>query len=56
MSHQMTPLDIQHAKYRETPWHRLGNIGHIDWEEASDAFDWCEVHRHLKKTLPLLKG
>lgn len=46
MSHQMTPLDIQHAKYRETPWHRLGNIGHIDWEEARDAFDWCEVHRH----------
>ena len=46
MAHQMTGLDAQHALYRETPWHRLGNVGHIDWEDARDAFDWCEVQRH----------
>ena len=48
MSHQMTALDAQHARYAITPWHKLGNIGHIHWEEVRDAFDWCEVERtHL---------
>ena len=42
----MTALDAKHALYAVTPWHKLGNVGHIDWEEARDAFDWCEVHRH----------
>ena len=42
----MTSLDALHAHYRETPWHRLGNVGPIDWEEARDWFDWCEVTRH----------
>ncbi len=46
MSHKMTGLDAKHALYAKTPWHRLGKIGHIGWEEARDAFDWCEVHRH----------
>ncbi len=46
MSHKMTSLDALHAHYRETPWHRLGNVGPIDWEEARDWFDWCEVTRH----------
>ncbi|MAT63230.1 MAG: hypothetical protein CL881_05475 [Dehalococcoidia bacterium] len=46
MSHKMTSLDALHAHYRETPWHRLGNVGHIEWEEARDWFDWCEVTRH----------
>ena len=45
MAHEMTGLDAQHALYRETPWHRLGNVGHIEWEDARDAFDWCEVER-----------
>ena len=42
----MTALDAKHALYAVTPWHKLGNVGHINWEEARDAFDWCEVHRH----------
>ena len=42
----MTALDAQHAWYAELPWHRLGNVGPIDWEDARDAFDWCEVQRH----------
>ena len=46
MSHRMTALDAKHALYAETPWHRLGNVGYIDWEDARDAFDWCEVQRH----------
>ncbi len=46
MSHRMTGLDAQHALYAKTPWHRLGNVGPIDWEKARDAFDWCEVVRH----------
>ena len=46
MSHQMTALDAKHALYAVTPWHRLGNVGHIHWEEARNAFDWCEVQRH----------
>ena len=46
MSHQMTALDAKHALYAKTPWHRLGNVGPIDWEKARDAFDWCEVERH----------
>ena len=46
MSHKMTSLDALHAHYRETPWHRLGNVGDIDWETARDWFDWCEVERH----------
>ena len=45
MSHRMTSLDAKHALYSVTPWHRLGNVGHINWEEARDAFDWCEVER-----------
>lgn len=46
MSHQMTALDAQHALYAVTPWHKLGNVGHINWESARNAFDWCEVQRH----------
>ena len=46
MSHKMTSLDAMHARYRETPWHQLGTVGHIGWEEARNAFDWCEVVRH----------
>ena len=46
MSHRMTALDAKHALYAETPWHRLGNVGYINWEDARDAFDWCEVQRH----------
>ena len=46
MSHRMTELDAKHALYAVTPWHKLGNVGHITWEKARDAFDWCEVHRH----------
>tara|TARA_Y100001956_G_scaffold53107_1_gene51801 strand:- start:14 stop:991 length:978 start_codon:yes stop_codon:yes gene_type:complete len=42
----MTELDAKHALYAVTPWHRLGNVGHITWEKARDAFDWCEVVRH----------
>jgi phage/plasmid-like protein (TIGR03299 family) len=41
----MTALDAQHALYAKTPWHRLGNVGPIDWEKARDAFDWCEVEK-----------
>ena len=41
----MTELDAKHALYRDTPWHRLGNVGEIEWETARDAFDWCEVER-----------
>ncbi len=46
MSHQMSALDAKHALYAVTPWHKLGNVGHINWEEARNAFDWCEVQRH----------
>ena len=46
MSHKMTALDAHHARYAVTPWHKLGNVGHINWEDARDAFDWCEVVRH----------
>lgn len=46
MSHRMTELDAKHALYAVTPWHRLGNVGHITWEKAREAFDWCEVVRH----------
>ena len=59
MSHQMTALDAKHALYRETPWHRLGTVGHIEWEDVRDAFDWCEVERsplyviHEEETSPL---
>jgi len=45
MSHQMTQLDAENALYKERPWHGLGNIGHIEWTDARDAFDWCEVER-----------
>lgn len=45
MSHRMTALDAEHALYAKTPWHRLGNVGPIDWEKARDAFDWCEVEK-----------
>jgi len=43
MAHRMTGLDAQHAMYAETPWHKLGNVGPIDWEEARRAFAWCEI-------------
>ena len=46
MSHKITALDAYHARYAVTPWHKLGNVGHINWEDARDAFDWCEVQRH----------
>jgi len=46
MSHRMTELDAKHALYALTPWHRLGNVGHINWKKAREAFDWCEVERH----------
>ena len=46
MSHRMTDLDALHARYRQTPWHQLGHVGPIDWEDARNAFDWCEVVRH----------
>lgn len=46
MAHRMTALDAQHALYRTSPWHKLGKVGHINWEDARDAFDWCEVVRH----------
>ena len=45
MSHQMTALDAENALYRQEPWHRLGTVGPINWEDARDAFDWCEVER-----------
>ena len=45
MSHKMTGLDAENALYREAAWHRLGTVGPIDWEDARDAFDWCEVER-----------
>ena len=45
MSHQMTALDAENALYREAAWHRMGTVGPIDWEEARDAFDWCEVEK-----------
>ena len=45
MSHQMTALDAENALYREAAWHRMGTVGPIDWEEARDAFDWCEVEQ-----------
>lgn len=45
MSHRMTQLDVENALYRKAAWHRLGNVGPIDWEKARDAFDWCEVER-----------
>lgn len=45
MSHQMTALDVENALYRQEPWHRLGTVGPINWEDARDAFDWCEVER-----------
>ena len=45
MSHQMTTLDAENARYAKTAWHRLGTVGPIHWEEARDAFDWCEVER-----------
>jgi phage/plasmid-like protein (TIGR03299 family) len=41
----MTKLDAENALYARTPWHRLGTVGPIDWEEARDAFDWSEVER-----------
>ena len=41
----MTKLDAENALYARTPWHRLGTVGPIDWEEAREAFDWCEVER-----------
>ena len=37
MSHRMTALDAKHALYAKTPWHRLGNVGPIDWEDARDG-------------------
>ena len=45
MSHQMTTLDAENALYRQAAWHKLGTVGPIHWEEARDAFDWCEVER-----------
>ena len=45
MSHRMTELDAKHALYALTPWHKLGNVGHITWEKAREAFDWTEVER-----------
>ena len=47
MSHNMTTLDAENALYRKEAWHRLGTVGPIDWEEARDAFDWCEVEKSL---------
>jgi len=41
----MTKLDAENALYAKTPWHRLGTVGPIDWEEAREAFDWAEVER-----------
>ena len=41
----MTKLDAENALYARTPWHRLGTVGPIDWEEAREAFDWSEVER-----------
>jgi len=41
----MTKLDAENALYAKTPWHRLGTVGPIDWEEAREAFDWSEVER-----------
>jgi len=41
----MTELDAKHALYALTPWHKLGNVGHITWEKAREAFDWTEVER-----------
>tara|TARA_R110002033_G_scaffold950_2_gene8679 strand:+ start:2669 stop:3664 length:996 start_codon:yes stop_codon:yes gene_type:complete len=41
----MTALDAENALYRQEPWHRLGTVGPINWEDARDAFDWCEVER-----------
>ena len=45
MSHRMTETDAVHARYRVEAWHKLGKVGHIDWLEARNAFDWCEVER-----------
>ena len=45
MSHQMTAVDAEHALYRQSAWHGLGTVGPINWEDARDAFDWCEVER-----------
>jgi phage/plasmid-like protein (TIGR03299 family) len=42
----MTSLDATNALYRKAAWHRMGNVGPIDWEKAREAFDWCEVERH----------
>jgi phage/plasmid-like protein (TIGR03299 family) len=41
----MTTLDAENALYTRAPWHQLGNVGPIDWEEARNAFDWCEVEQ-----------
>jgi len=41
----MTKLDAENALYAKEAWHRLGTVGPIDWEEAREAFDWCEVER-----------
>jgi len=45
MSHRMTKLDAENALYRKAAWHRMGNVGPIDWEKAREAFDWSEVER-----------
>ena len=45
MSHKMTELDAEHAHYAETPWHKLGTVGHIWPYEAETMFNWAEVEK-----------
>ena len=45
MAHKMTELDAKHAHYAETPWHKLGTVGHIWPVEAEEMFDWAEVEK-----------
>ena len=45
MAHKMTELDAEHAHYAETPWHRLGTVGHIDPSAAERMFDWADVEK-----------
>ena len=45
MSHSMTKLDAENARYAKQAWHLLGIVGEIDPFEAINAFDWCEVER-----------
>ena len=47
MSHKMYELDAEHAHYAETPWHKLGTVGHIDPSAAERMFDWADVQKEL---------